>query len=433
MSQILKDILKPSEFSAEMIAHQVDRKLFDEVTACFQYMRDDKHDMRAVDDSKTRKVIDNSKLYEVIRKHTGLNITLTVDDSMRDNAYVYIPTVDKNHPLLGDLHRQFLGIDDLRKVERWKGTLGTVDLRRGKVTGVFSEIESKIFVSQSLIKNDYMPIDGVAAVFLHEVGHIIGYYAYMGRLVTNLYIAHEANLRLSKANNDEVRYEQLKILRGRHELDTLTDDDIKAVSTNVTAMNLVVTSAAEKPISGMDSAWYDSRAYEQLADQYVSKLGGQRALALGLDIIYRRSGAMEHKGTMTRLILGLIRFVLYIAAAIYVGPIAAVIIAIMAIFSTGEPIYDPLDKRIDKIRQQLIDRSKLRNISKDERKRIDDEIKDIDLLLKDIKVYKPWESYIASTINFILRKNENRAKMVNELEGLVNNNLYAAANRLASR
>lgn len=433
MSQILKDILKTSEFSAEMIAHQVDRKLFDEVTACFQYMRDDKYDMRKVDDSKTRKVIDNSKLYDVVRKYTGLDITLTVDDSLRDNAYVFIPTVDKNHPLLGNTHRRFLANNDLSKVKKWKGTLGAVDLQKGKVSGVFSEIKSKIFVSQSLVKNDYMPIEGVAAVFLHEIGHVIGYYAYMGRLVTNLYIAHEANLRLSNVQNDEVRYEQLKVLRGKYDLDKLTDDDIKAVSTNVTAMNLIVSSAAEKPISGMDSAWYDSRAYEQLADQYVSKLGGQRALALGLDVIYRRGGAMEYKSTMARLILGLIRFVVYAAVTVMVGPILAIFIAIMTLSFPDTPIYDPLDKRIDKIRQQLIDRSKLRNISKDERKRIDDEIKGIDQLLKDIKVYKPWESYIASTINLFLRKNENRAKMVNELEGLVNNNLYAAANRLASR
>jgi hypothetical protein len=160
-----------------------------------------------------------------------------------------------------------------------------------------------------------------------------------------------------------------------------------------------------------------------LADQYASRIGGGRALATGLDKIFRYSGQNEYKSNLSWLVTE--TFTVIFASTLFL-PFTLLYIAL------GDPfeIYDPPVERLERIRRDLILGMKNPKADAKYRVRLKEDVKVIDELLSKVNERKSLLLGFWKLIRSDVRREFNRAALIREFEQLKDNDLFVYANTL---
>lgn len=300
----------------------------------------------------------------------------------------------------------------------------------------------------------------ITAVLLHELGH--GFYAcaYSSRMDRCNQILNDA---LRKGNNEdknkfvEITYKELK---GKY------PEIRKEAVQNLTSANpVIVCSGAYKILTEavyqqQESSKYDNTAFEALADHFGSRFGYGQDLVTGLEKLY--PGGLKRKwyfdavqsAAMTMAIvmdffktLAEMKFWISLEATgfgsllkwlnVYEAAIKfiwGVLFAFYLFKTSGEDgrefTYDDLEKRYNRIRAQIIEAIKNKEMPKKDAIAMIESAEVIGSLIKGVKSYRGPLDFMFNTFNPKDIRAKNSIQRQQAIEDLMSNDLFLMSMKL---
>lgn len=418
-------MLSSKRLSIGLEAIQVQSDVFfKELTLAFHRLRSEK--------AYGGKALDSIGVAAIIKRHTGLTVDFKVDKSNDINAYVIPPMVDKNNPLIYDWWKPHVENTDVKKyikVKRSDIIKGSVDLARGKVDGIFSEIVHQMFIHKGLIETNLLSDEEKAAICLHEVGHLFTYYEFLGHTLTTNVILHAATQAFFKSDDVLKRTQILDETCKALEI-SLDDPEALVKCTNKEVFQTVVLrKAVLEAKSSLGSGIYDITATEALADQYAVRQGAGRHLATGLDKIHRHyGGGPSYFSTAVHVMATIVRVILFFALII---PTFGLIFLIL-LFNPAIKVYDEPEARLARMKRELVASLKDKTLPPQQRKALVDDIDAVDALLKNIDDKRGLMELFYTSVLPSGRRQYQQLRFQVELEKLVNNQLFVTAEKLTN-
>lgn len=387
-----------------------------------------------IDGRGSRESIKESKFNEIVFAHTGILTALVVERSLYADASVSVPILDHNHPLINQWRREFFtdnkGIRGIREAR--SALKGEIDLRAGKVSGIFSTLEARVYISTTLLASaDYLTAAEMAAFMIHELGHVFTHFEFLAESVTtNQFLSS-----ISSAVLTETDHSKRVVLIGRAEKELGITVPSKEELANATdgkiIQTVLITTKIQQARSALGSSVYDSTSWEYLADQFTARHGAGRELVTGLDKLNRYTGNPSYKTAVERALITVYRTIGLIfltgVTATYVGPLA-VMLPILSIwattFSDSAPTYDDIEFRFKRVRGQLVENLKDRTIDPLHREKLLDDIRTLDTILVDIKDRRDFLDVIWDNLLPGRRKARNQLVLQHDLEKLAANSLF---------
>ncbi len=304
----------------------------------------------------------------IVKKYTNIDARVKIDPSLNPNAYVYPPEVDKNHPLISEWTREYLSYGSgIKAINAARKPLESrIDLQGSKVYGHYANIPITMAVTLGLVLDDKITEDELAAILLHEVGHVFSYFEMIGYTYkTCSILATTTNAFFSSTTISEKRVVLDTFNKGKT-YNPLNVDEVSKIKDKTVFETIVLKNMMEERASDMNASTYNKRTFEQLADDFASRQGAGRALATGLYKINKQYFSSNSStlacifGWMMELI-GLATIVILMVSPIGAGaalikPILGLVLVI--IFFGADPnqkIYDDLSDRIANIRRQSVE------------------------------------------------------------------------------
>ena len=337
---------------------------------------------------------------------------------------------------------------------------GTVDENNVKLGGVFSDYVHTVYMNFGTLFEMGMNAKEITAILLHELGH--GFYAcaYSSRMDRCNQILNDA---LRKGNNEdknkfvEVTYKELK---GKY------PEIRKEAVQNLTSANpVIVCSGAYKILTEavyqqQESSKYDNTAFEALADHFGSRFGYGQDLVTGLEKLY--PGGLKRKwyfdavqsAAMTMAIvmdffktlaemkiwinleatgLGSLLKWLNVYEA-FIKFIWGVLFAFYLFKTSGEDgrefTYDDLEKRYNRIRAQIIEAIKNKEMPKKDAIAMIESAEVIGSLIKGVKSYRGPLDFMFNTFNPKDIRAKNSIQRQQAIEDLMTNDLFLMSMKL---
>ena len=395
---------------------------------------------------KNDKTLKELELY--VKKRFGLSTHTVLD--LYETGYSTTSILNQNHIFIGNYvkeeYRKLLntktitGSTQLENIQKLKSfnEQNTIDLKKAIVTGLFSELKGNInIVTQD---SQLLGSEGMAAIYLHELGHLFTYFEFLTKSIT----ANYCMMAICSAAEQQVKQENKVILIKKiNETIYLKDDaldvllDVKDTTTTATIF-MDIVSKPNKSITG--TYFYDWTTAEQVADQFVSRLGGGRELIIALDKLYKKHGVrtrhsemfwFDVKVNIFRFVTGLLISTLIpfgVIVAIYVIYVQLTLSGITGFFSHNFT-YDEPKVRLKRIRNDYMVALK-NNKDIEVKKYLIKEIDQCDVLIADYTEYKPVLDIVS---NYLLSKNRSYNELYQlqrDLEDIAFNDLFIKAEKL---
>ncbi|MND14864.1 hypothetical protein D3C81_483420 [compost metagenome] len=418
-------MLSSKRLSIGLEAIQVQSDVFfKELTLAFHRLRNEK--------AYEGKALANVGVAAIIKRHTGLTVDFKIDKSNDINAYVIPPMVDKNNPLIYDWWKPHVENTDVKKFIKMKRSdiiKGSVDLARGKVDGIFSEIVHQMFIHRGLVDTLLLSDEEKAAICLHEVGHLFTYYEFLGHTLTTNVILHAATQSFFKS--DDVLKRTQILDETCKALDISLDDPealVKCTNKEV-FQTVVLRKAVLEAKSSLGSGIYDITATEALADQFAVRQGAGRHLATGLDKIHRHyGGGPSYFSTAVHVMATIVRVILFFALII---PTFGLVFLIL-LFNPAIKVYDEPEARLARMKRELVASLKDKTLPPQQRKALVDDIDAVDALLAKIDDKRGLMELFYTSVLPSGRRQYQQLRFQVELEKLVNNQLFVTAEKLTN-
>lgn len=369
------------------------------------------------------------KLSKSIKAHSGIYTAITLSNSNVPNAYVIIPQIDRNHPLLVDYYREVTtNQDGLKQIKKGQGVFeGAIDRGKSRVSGGFSEFMVKMGITRGLMQQGFTA-EEISAIILHELGHVFTYFEYLGTNITASYVLQHVSREL--LGTREVKRKYKIIQEGSDALGIqIEDPDALAHTQNETVIQTVLLrEVVKKRYSEMDSTTYDMTAWEMLSDQFATRHGAGRALVTALDKMYRTHRLAEYKDTKGYLMTEAFKLLLFIISI----PLTFAIVPflLLVVIDPNEDLYDKPKSRLARIQRDMIDASKNRDTDADYRKQLVEDIEVIDKIMAEMEERRTLLEMFWITLRPRTRHNYQQMRFQQELEMLVNNSLFVKSAKL---
>ncbi len=393
----------------------------------------------AIEESRGTGKLDIARIAAVIKKHTNLSVQVGLDTTLVPNAYVIPPKVDKNHPIVNEWRRAFnANTDGINSINFTNGAaFGGVDFETGKVSGVFSKLTSEIWITKGAIEG-YGQIrltsGEITGMIIHEIGHVITYFATLGQTFRTAFILDGFVRETLKVNEKEVRYKLIREFESETGV-TISDKVRVAESENEGSIATVVLSdIIESSRSQYGTTLYDMRSWEALSDQYAARMGCAGELASALDKLYGIYEPMYYRGTFKYLMVEIGKFLgvflLITANALLLNILGLVIIFVYLSASPHQREYDNPHERLVKLRNELIAQLKDKNINKERSASLLADIEAINRALDNVKDRHSFFEKFWLVVSPYTRRQVKMGKEIQELEQLVNNEIFVEAAKL---
>lgn len=407
--------------------------LFKEITAIFETLKGK---------SSTNDFIDASiAVSTAVAHHT--NITLKLDfDEYGVGAYVLIPELTNSHALFYDM--AINNTDGLTMIRKAKTAIkGTVDTKANKVTGVFKEVLINVHMPKSDFAIKFLEPGESAAVFLHELGHAFTFFEYLSRSATTNQVL--AGITKALDHSDAPGQREIVLSEVAKSVG-LSNVDVKslAASPDKRVISTVVINALNKQYAsetGYDI--YDITSGEALADQYATRMGAGRDLVTGLDKMYKKYGNISYRTSAGYLMVEATKLTLivlgpYIAATmagaaglgIYAHLLGWVLVLNDATEFGPAGRYDMPGDRFKRVRAQLVEKVKNRNLNKAEVAGILTDIEVIDTIISAVNDRRQFFAVIDDVLTSQKRFGRDMKLLQQSLEKLAANNVFISAAKL---
>lgn len=382
-----------------------------------------------------RLVILNKQLNPCIKKYTGMDIEVKFAGF---GPVISMVMLNKNHALLTDYKRSFLKNNMIKKdTIKHLNKVGTVNIKTGKVTGLFSELNHVLYIPLSVAEQNILTPEEWAAVVLHEVGHAFVYCEYIHRTTrTNLVLEYTASQVSGAKDRKEVKSILLEATKELN-LKDVDVDELSGTDSKETIKTILLGETRREIKSELGTDLYDETSFEMLADNFAARHGAGRHLATALakttDLGSDTRSSIITTEILTffggGLLLGSMAFST-VMFSIFLMPVLVTAIIASMLTKSGE--HDKIGLRLQRIRNQLVTRTKDKLLSKEEIAQINEDIKTID------KIGEPLVAYAGKMTGYIRildwisdeRKRIKIEKVHSELEYLMANDLFLASANL---
>jgi hypothetical protein len=182
---------------------------------------------------------------------------------------------------------------------------------------------------------------------------------------------------------------------------------------------------------------YNGNTCEQLADQFAARHGAGRELVTGLARLYDNYGVdirMSHK---VQFVADLVGSSLYAGAILVMlgvaPPIGLLFTALMAfVVFTAEPdnTYDQMKDRCVRVRNDMMEQIKKRELDKNELKILTDKVQFMDDFIHGMSSYQTLFIRFLNIVRPLWAENKRQYDLARELETLVSNDLFLASAKL---
>lgn len=431
----------------QAIAHQ-DSKFYDDITAEVEKLRGESGDYT---ESQRRDF--NLAIEQLVEKRTGIRLIVKVVDY--DEFSILIPEFDANSPLLQDYIPKGL-IDSsstIREVTAAanKQAAGQVDLEGARVSGFFTKLPPMtLYVSGYRISQTgpaAMTPREVAALILHEIGHMFNYFDFFVRFRTANQIMLTAIRELDKTTDFNKR--EIIVRQAATSLNAGPDLDAKELSEkkNETIMVVLVSNVARHIKSQNGLGGYDLTTCESQADAFAARFGSGAALVSGLFKLYKDYDDISSRPTAIYVIVEMIKFVRFFMTAalttffVSVGSfgfaaLTAFIggVGMMALLwmDSNDSRYDKPAYRFKRVRDQLVSRLKDKNLPKEVAASLQADIAAIDGIRDMTKDRTQW---LELAYDYIWPSAVSKRKSIEfqqGLEAMNSNELFVFADKLKS-
>lgn len=397
--------------------------------------------------SYSTKAIGESLIDEHIRIQTGLKVKFAIinDRSMGHNAAVYFPYLTLDHPFVKFFH------DNSMKAPRTVGghllrikknpVHGKVDLDKGMVSGLYSEILSDIMMDLTLIKDFNFTPEEVAAIVLHELGHIFTYYQFLDQMTFGGLVTLIAAREMAGIEDKQQKEYVLKLAEDIMGIDV--EDADKIIDNPEDAHVILFREYVTQKQSSTTYGLYDLRNVEQLADQFCVKHGAGKYQASALYKLYRLDYNSATLTPMMHILKNATAMIPYIVIQCYQPFILGtfpVVIGMNVLIATmwyllfnmpGLKIYDSPEARVKYLKMMMIDN--LKKAKDGETKAlITAEIESVDEQLKLLDDKRSLATLFWESVPSIFRTAKEQERAAKELEALLFNDLYYQSSRFTT-
>lgn len=380
-------------------------------------------------------------LQSVVKEFTNMTLLFSVDQYA---PCVEIPLVNRNHPLLSQLAQQWLTSDDGLKMLKTSDDYlrGSVSLKTGKVSGIFATISTTIHLPRDMFLGKFMgseyTCEEIAAIILHEIGHIGTYFEFMAMSVTTNQVLAGVAKALDKSGTVDERETILMTVKDRMNLKDL-DAKTLAKNTNKRVIEIaVITNIINNARSELGTNLCDLNSCEMLADQFAARFGAGRDLQTALVKMHKSMGDIAFRSSFGYIVMEIIKmfqFLCVMVAGTLGGPAGLLAAYVLSLYligiivkdSSGNNTYDRPGARMLRTRHQIVENLKDENLSKEDIERLNDDIKTIDECLLQIKDRQQLVGIIWDFFSPGSRKFNNQMKLQQELEALAANDLFVKA------
>lgn len=434
---------KFSLVSMEVIDYQLKDPVIDQLRGIIEEYKKDK-------DGKTFA----TSLEEIIKNRFNITLKCNVKPASVLNAAAYIELLDVYHPLnkglldnYGEMAAQYLANETVKpnfkklvagKLDR----VGSLDFKKVKASGIFSQLEYRIELLTPLFKEE---TDFIISIIMHELGHIWTFMEYVHHVTYKNVIVTSIVKDFLGIKEDTLRVEFISKINNIYGVKV--PEELTKQS-DPKAQLVVIGDIYKQMYNDFSETTYNTTSVEVLADQFASRFG------LGISMIKGMSGsAFSWKGLSVSIFLTFVGGVIMTTLAsfsvffmalgampftfeILLGVIIAGLTGVINITDSfagakmklGTSTYDTPKQRIVRVRNMMI--NQLKNDPKNNNAK--QLIAQIDESVAYIEKADDYNGFIVKLLRWVssdFRTQEER-KIYNQLlEDLMDNTLYVSGNR----
>jgi len=389
-----------------------------------------------------KELMDSSYIKDIevmIFKRTGLRIQLVVNE---DIAAILSFFTNKHSILINPIWRGEFTIKDQQAIlDRSHDRKGTIDLKKGRVGGLFSEYRNILFINFHVLVNHHkLSTREIVAIILHEMGHAFYNCEYSDRLEsTNQILANVAREMLSDATDKKLEY----IYRELKSIDAkVTEQQVDEIvnGNRIIAGYHLFKITVNSVLGQMSDATYDKTSFEQLADHFATRFGYGKDLIIALDKLHdyfnnpEKSQSYNTFNTILTSIGAMATMMMLFAAIIGGVTIVAVYLSFfigIVLYGTREDVrdytYDKLKIRYKRIRNTYIDVIRKAGLSNDELRVVIENIYIVDGIIANTYIATNIYNKLANMLFSKARKADDHIREQQLLEELAFNDLFISA------
>lgn len=389
---------------------------------------------------------------------TGMTINFHLLKERSPNAFIVVADSNSANPMRPDQVKE--------RLSRRKGPVseqeffeGRVDLKTGRVSGIYSKIPFDVFFSHAFLlktpKGSYFDTRETAAVLIHELGHAQGYLYYLGQnVISNISVAEVAKKINEGADETTVR-QILKVVEQKTGY-KIKDLNVTGNSNDaIMIQQVIMAQMVEKIRSDLGTRYYDARAFEYMADRFAARHGGAADIVTALDRMYREFGfkPIEYRSYLGQfalslayhshnLLMGIMGGMTFgTGAAVLVGAglvIGASTLGMMVLLTVttmliGGEVYDDIPNRFLTMRRELIASTKEEALSREQRQLLVEQIARIDEVMQNVRENKFGPLRISAFLAGVFTGQAAQLKFMRQLEELSNNRFFELHNQLQAK
>lgn len=428
--------------SLEAIAFQTNTRLLDEIAQTVNDLR-----VTGTQSTGANKVLD--RLATVVKKHTNMSVRVNVSKGNL-SASIFVAPLTRNSPVHSGTVKGILMLPSAGQAVRKLATVGTVDLKTGRVGGVFASLPATdMMIGDDLITSQLLTDKEVAAIILHELGHLFTYFYTLSKTYRTSYILDQ----LSRYPDME-RKIQIEFLQAVKDT-TGVDSTVETVDPTELSVKIIAESTRDIQ-RDLGTKYLDNQLTEILSDQYATRFGAGVHLTVALDKIGRdasmiakhdqyRSTGETVAGISLSMVFTLLPVVSFASMGGFLPYMTYTLtsptnwvralrlsLCIGLGFSLiklmfGVPVGMEPEERYTYIRNDLIGILKNRELPKDIVQSTLEDITKVNELIGDLNKFQSLSTFIKESIYGVITGNTASKSFTNRLEALANNQLFAQA------
>ncbi len=411
--------------AVEAIDHQGQSKLFDGIAKIIEEVRQA--------GELTDEAFAKHGLASLIEDACGIAIKVSVVMSPFNGAAIEVPSLDKNHPLIAGIIRHFASNHDLERVKKLNGNkfFGVVDKEDSKVYGVFTKLVCPMYLTSNLLGDDQFSPREIAAIVLHELGHVFSYYERLVDVVTGNYLILAASEKMFKLDSVVDRIEVISEF-DKYAGVKIPDKETVAKSNDKGAVYAHLSCEMVKQRRNVEGdEVYSYRGFEFSADQFATRHGAGAELVAAVDKLERATWLNPsyiswplHIAKEISKVLGL----LFATSVPFLTiPMLACGLIVILAARPMDRLYDEPHARLKRIEREMVAELKNRQLTTFRREQV---LGDIETVREYTEIVNDKRTLFETIWAYVIPAgNESRKHMEfqQSLERLTSNDLYVAS------
>lgn len=390
--------------------------------------------------------LDRLNLSGIVEKRTGLKTLFLLREGYDCNAEP--PLLDASNPFYHHVkpvsEREEIAARFQRALRLATEVQAWVDLPAGRVHGVFANLTNRVYIGYSILMDLTFTSEEVAAIIVHELGHLFSFYETMGYTTASNMVVTTATDALSGVQEHSQRLRIISQATSAYKAKPPQEITEETSTEVVKALLMQTLEQAEQDRARMFAAdksnRYNTRSIEFMADQFAVRMGCAVPLASAQHRLAQRA-------SLTYTLRSQYRTTYYAMQACRMAMFALLLTPVMVPTVIGAPVAiavsllyandaansddraDP-GERIGQMAHDLVQLLKDNKLSKQSRKQILDDLETINALRDVIKKQSGIFRFLHRNILPYGRRQAKIRDFQKGLEDLINNPLFVHANRL---